>query len=206
MGTYGTYCGTELPRYLSQVEPSQLRTLNTDALYNGFLEGTLIPKAEKFIDGYCNHSFGTPNKGWINLDGSGKSVLFLPPEYCPPIGFSAGSVNGVAINTTLIHSYEQHLKYEDNVFLSGEKNVALNGSWGYATLPDDIQYVCGQLCANILLDMVRRNMAPDLFMSLTGASESGGPGISTLFAMPNVFTKGLKEILNAYRIQWIDLG
>jgi len=204
---YGSYSGTNLVKYISQVEYQQLG-FSTDAAFGTWLQGTLIPAAEKAIDSYCNHPFGTSAMGYqigtFTLDGSSKELLLLPPKYCPMIGISAGSIDSVAISPiTDIKVYDQHLIYENGIFTHGHKNVALSGSYGYATLPDDVSYVCAQLCANILLDMVRRKMAPDLFAS---AMAGGEGGFSSLFAMPNIFQPQLKSMLDKYRITWLEIG
>jgi hypothetical protein len=173
----------------------------TQATLDNFVGGTLVPQAEKFIDTYCNHSFGTPSFAWIKLDGNGKDVLFFPPKYCPLIGFSSGTVDGNAITASDLKVYDQHVRYDGGIFSEGKKNVVLYGSFGYlGTMPTDIMFVCAQLCANVLLDMVRRKMTPDLFMRM---AESAEP---TLFAMPDIFQNSCRKMLDNYKITWIDVG
>jgi hypothetical protein len=194
-------CGTLDVLYLSQVAYGQVPAITSQTEFNSFINGTLIPAAEKFIDGYCGHSFGTPTPGTLTLDGNGKQVLFLPPKYAPMIGVSAGSVNGVAITPiTAVHAFDQHLEYRNGNWTSGCKNVVLYGSYGYASMPKDISYVCAQICANVLLDMVRRRMAPDLFASVM----QGGGQVGSLWASPDVFTENLRKTLDPYVIKWID--
>jgi hypothetical protein len=207
MVSYGTYCGTTTVKLISEVQYTQVG-FATDGAFGSWLQGTLIPAAEKAIDSYCNHSFGTSGMGYqvgtLTLDGSSKELLLLPPKYCPMIGLSAGSIDSVAISPiTDVKVYDQHLIYDGGQFTHGHQNVVLSGSYGYATLPDDVSYVCAQLAANILLDMVRRKMAPDLFAE---AMAGGEGGFSSLFAMPNIFQPQLKSLLDKYRITWLDLG
>lgn len=213
MGDFGTYCGTELVKYLSQVKYDQLAYFKdlSDAAYEGWLEGTLIPSAERFIDGYVNHAFGTPSLGTITLDGGGKPIIFLPPQFTPMIGISAGSVGGVGVSTSNLYVYDQYIRYDSN-YPIGKQNVVFYGSWGYLDkdrlpiVPADISNVCAQLAANLVLDMVRRNMAPDLFASLMAGGDSSGAGLRTLWATPAILTPPLKDILDDYRILWVDVG
>lgn len=210
---FGTYCGTELVKFLSQVKYDQLAYFKAlgEASYDGWLEGTLIPSAERFIDGYVNHSFGTPSFGTIVLDGSGKSTIFMKPPHAPMLGIGVGSVDSVAINVSDLYVYDQHVRFESN-FPLGKQNVVFYGSWGYKDkgtipiVPADIQNVCAQLCSNMVLDMVRRNMAPDLFQSLMAGGDVSGAGLRTLWAQPVILTPGLKDILDDYRILWVDFG
>lgn len=207
---YGTYAGSILVEYLAQVQASQLGTEGTawsQLAFDQFIEVTLIPAAENFVDAYCNHSFGTAGKGFqhgtFTFDGNGKQVLFLPPKYCPMLGIGGGSIDGTTISPiTDIHAHDQYLEYYNGNWNQGCKNVVLYGSYGYTTLPKDITYVTAQLCANILADMMRRKVAPDLFSSVM----AGGGDAGALFAMAEVFTPSLKRMLDPYKITWIDFG
>ena len=165
------------------------------------------------IDRYIGHQFGTPSLGIFTLDGSGKSVLFFPPKWTPLIGLSAGSVDGVGLVMGGVKVYDQYIRYENGSFTEGKKNCVFYGSYGYLDkngapiVPDSIKYVCAQLCANVLLDMVRRNVAPELFKQilLTRTAE-GGMGVGSLWASPQVFTEELKNMLEGYRITWAEIG
>ncbi len=204
IGAYGTMCGSLEVLFLSQVSYGQVPAITSQADFNNYINGTLIPSAEKFIDSYCGHSFGTPTFGTLILDGNGKQVLFLPPENCPMIGVSAGSINSVAISPiTAIHAHDQYLEYYNGNWTKGCKNVVIYGSYGYASMPRDVSYVCAQICANVLLDMVRRRMAPDLFASV---AQGGGQIFGSLWASPDVFTENLRKLLDAYAIKWIEIG
>lgn len=210
---FGTYCGTEIVKYISQVKYDQLAYFKdlTEADYDGWLEGTLIPSAERFIDGYVNHSFGTPSFGTLNLDGSGKRTLWMPPPHAPMIGISGGSIDSVGLILSDLAIYDQYIRYSSN-FPHGRQNVVLFGSWGYLDkdrepiVPADISNVCAQLCSNMILDMVRRNMAPDLFQAIMAGGDTAGAGIRTLWAQPAILTAPLKDLLDDYRILWVDVG
>lgn len=200
------YTTPTVVKILSQITADQLDNIADDTALNNFLSGTLIPKAQELIDYYCNHSFELRLVDYY-LDGSGKSTLFLPPEYCPPVMFGTITVDGVAVTITDIHLSEQFIQWATGSFnASNPKGVHLIGSAGYETIPSDIQFVTDQLCSNTLLDMVRRKMAPDLFAEIIRAGPETGGGGRNLLAAPWVFTKDLKQMLEPHRIIWVDLG
>jgi hypothetical protein len=196
-----SYCGSALVKYYSQVAYSQV-SMGSEAELNNFVVGTLIPQASKIIDNYVGHSFGTPSVGTFTYDGSGKTVLFLPLENTPFIGLTAGSVSNAGLTVANVKVHDQYLELDGGAFTKGKKNVTIFGSYGYVTLPNDIQFVCAQLAANVLVDMVRRKVYPDAFLAMAG---SGGDA-QALMASPTTFTKALKEQLDGYRVLWIDVG
>lgn len=205
------YCGTIDVGILSQVEYQQVG-FGTITDFNSWIGGTLIPKAMDFIDNYCRHNFQN-NLGTIYVDGRGRETVHLTsagvvtswpdgyPEF--PIGLmpvplmevKSISIDGVAQTLTDFFSYNTHVAYENSVFCEGRQNVVIAARFGYGTVPHDIQYVCAELCANILADMVRRRMLVDL---VTPIMEGGG-NIGVLFRSPKVLTNNEKEILNKYR-------
>ena len=207
---FGTYCGTEIVMYVSQVIYDQLAYFKDLAIgdYQDWIEGTLIPSAERFIDGYVNHSFGTPSLGTIVLDGGGIQTVWVPPKHTPLLGIASGSIDSLSITPSDLYIYDQYIRRDAN-FPHGKQNIVLYGSWGYKDagtipiVPADIQMVCAQLCSNVLLDMVRKNMAPDLFAAIMAG---GGGGLASLWAAPAILTPPLKDILSDYRILWIDVG
>lgn len=197
-----SYCGSALVKYYSQIAYSQV-SMGSEAELNNFVAGTLIPQASKIIDQYCGHDFGTPTLGTFTYDGSGKTVLFLRPEHTPFLGLSAGTVESAAITVANVKVHDQFLQFNDGShWTTGEMNCVFYGSHGYASMPKDIEFVCAALCANILNDMVRRKVYPDIFMAIAQAGGDAG----ALMASPQVFTKALREMLESYRIMWVDLG
>ncbi len=194
-----SYCGTELVKYLSQIAYTQL-SMGSEAELNNFVAGTLIPQASKIIDNYVGHSFGTPTVGTFTYDGSGKTTLFLPLENTPFLGVSAGSVSNVALAVANVKVHGQYLELDGGAWTQGKQNVTIYGSYGYVSLPSDIQFACAQLVANMLSDMVRRKVYPDLFMPMT--ANGGDAGV--LMANPKVFTAAIKELLEPYRVMWVD--
>ena len=205
------YCSTIDVNLFSQIEWQQLGFDNLGAL-GDWLAGTLIYKAMDFIDNYCRHNF-QDNVGTIYVDGRSRETVHVTssgvvtewPDTYPefPIGLmpiplmrvTAVSIDGVAQTIGNFRTYNTHVAYVNSVFNEGRQNVILTARFGYGTVPHDIQYVCAQLCSNMLSDMVRRRMFADL---MTPIMEAGGD-ISILFRSPRVLTDNEKSILNKYR-------
>jgi len=213
MGDYADYCNASYVEYLAQVDYDQtsFKTGGT-AQWNSFIAGTLIPAAEKFIDTFCNHSFGTPSLGTWRIDGNGKSFLPMPPERQPLIGIGAGSVSGIALSVADIKVSNSFIQLDGGNFSTGKKNVVLYGSYGYldkdgvSIVPSDVSFVCAQLCANVINDMVRRRKLPDTYMSLMASPEASDVKFRGLFNVPHIFPSQLQEVLENYRIRWEDSG
>lgn len=213
MGDYADYCGTLDVYYLSQVAYTQLTNFVSQAVFNGWLGSYLIPAAEKTVDGYCNRSFGTPSYGTFNLDGKGKNWLPFPPKWTPLIGISAGSVGGVGVSTSELIVYDTYIKRDGSSFPEGKQNVVLYGSYGFLNyqrtpiVPADITIVTAQLCANWINDMVRRNVAPEIFRNLVFRQyQQNTEELTSLFVLPMSFSQDLKNRLDPYRVSWIDIG
>lgn len=133
-------------------------------------------------------------------DGSG----YLPPKLLPVpmISITAISFNGIAKTVTDFQMYDEIITYENNIFDVGRQNIKIEGSWGYIAIPEDIEYVTAQICANFLTEMVRTRMIPDLITPIL----TGGGDIGILFRSPRVLTKNEKEILNKYRFREYAVG
>ncbi len=183
-------------RMLAQVEFNQLG-FNSNGDFEDFIQHNLIPQADKRIDSFCNHSFGTPTIGTWSLDGTGNSVLFMPTERCPVIGISAGSINSSAVTVSSIKVHDQYLQLDGGVWSEGKKNVTLAGSYGYASFPNDVGWVSAQICANILLDMVRKKVLPDLIQR-----EEGG----VIITSTKSFNKEIQETLEPYVFTEVSTG
>jgi hypothetical protein len=190
------YCTSYEVRMLAQVNYEQLG-FSSDGDLEEFITLYLIPASDKKIDSYCNHSFGTPTIGTWTLDGSGKSALFMPTERCPLLGLSAGTVGNVAIAVSNIKVHDQYVDWEGSVFTKGKKNVTLAGSYGYVSLPSDIENASAMTCANILNDMVRKRVLPDFFQK---------EDVSMIMVSPVTFTKEIKESLEGYVLKDLDTG
>jgi len=208
------YSGTAEIYFLSGMRKEILGEFEAQgqSVYNAYVNGTLIPQAENFIDTYCGGRDGTlrrfnSNLGTWRQDGSGKSVLFVPPKYTPLMGTPTITIDASAVSDTIIKIHDQFIQLDGASFRKAPMNVYLKGTHGYVTVPQDISYICGQLCANALLDMARRNTAED--------AASAGPGrldFNTMFGNPAIFgapsilTSDMRNRLDAYRIKWTDLG
>ncbi len=183
-------------RMLAQVEASQLGFSSNGDLEN-FIQHNLIPQADKRIDSFCHHSFGTPTIGTWSLDGTGNSVLFMPTERCPVIGISGGSIDSLAVTVSSIKVHDQYLQLDGGVWSKGKKNVTLAGSYGYAVFPEDVGAVSAQICSNMLIEMVRRKVLPDLIQR----EEAGVIVTST-----KAFNKEIQEALEPYVYTEVSFG
>jgi len=164
----------------------------------------LIPAASRFIDTYCHHSFGS-YLGTVLLDGSGKQVLWFPPKWSPILRVIKGTLNTTALTVADLKVHDQYLDWDGGIFTKGKQNIQMEIGYGYNNVPDDITFVATQLAANVLLDMVRRQVTPDVFMQLMqGGGE--GAGLRALFSAPSILPKTAKEVLEHYQFHWVDLG
>jgi len=210
------YCGTLDVTILSQVMHSQLG-FTTEPIYTSWIHGTLIPRAMDVVDNYVGHNFGSNGPGTILLDGSGKGTQHIsriglvdegtgyePPRLLPVpmIAITAISFNGVAKTATDFQMYDEIITYKNNIFPAGRQNIKIEGSWGYTSIPDDIEYVTAQICANLLTEMIRSLMLPDLITPIL----TGGGDIGILFRGPKVLTANEKEILSKYRFREYAVG
>lgn len=188
-----TYCTPLTVKFLSQIKHTQLE-FDSDGDYESFIQDRIIPAAQKTIDGYCNHNFNS-NSGTVTLDGNGKGTLIVPPPHVPVISVSAVTVDGTDV-TSDIKTYDTYLAYDGGSFTEDEQNVVVTLSYGYTSVPDDVEFVCAQLCANMLAETVRKKMLPDTVAQVLNATAGSG----AMFSSPRVFTKELKEMLNPYRV------
>ena len=206
-----SYCGTVDVAILAQIEFQQLGFANIGA-YNGWLAGTLIPMAQKFVDNYVNHNFSS-NFGTIICDGNGKESLPIPPSCLvngtpahllplPLVTVTEVSVDGVVETLSDFKVYKTFIAWECGIFCEGRQNVTIKGTYGFTSVPDDIKYVTAQLCANAVTEMIRKRMLPDL---ITPVLEGGG-NVGILFQSPKVLTKNEKEILWQYALHHIEVA
>jgi hypothetical protein len=212
MGLYGTYCGTVECLYEAQINHNQLKGFTESGFLN-YIEDTLIPAAEGFINTFIRHSCGTPTPGTIRLDGNGKKWLPLPLHFHPAIGFSSVTADGVDITTDIV-VYDRYIKRTTkSTFPSGHQNIVCVGSYGYLDaggnpiIPGDISMVAIRLVGNVIADMNRKHMMPDIFMNLFGdRKQAQGSTFHALYASPKIFSPYLKETLIPYRVKWVDVG
>ncbi|HUW44771.1 MAG TPA: hypothetical protein VMW50_03155 [Dehalococcoidia bacterium] len=217
------YCSTLDVSILGQVEWQQLG-FGSITYFNDWVHGTLIYKAMDFIDNYCRHNFQL-NAGTITMDGTGKETQHIPPHakttgLMPPpssapltstlpvnlmpiplMEITEIKIEGVTQTLTNFQTYTAHITHRDNVFAQGRQNVAVIATFGYGTIPHDIQYVCAELCSNIMADMIRRRTLGDL---ITPVLEGGG-NLNMLFRSPKVLTENEKSILNKYRYHAMEI-
>lgn len=194
-----------------QIAHSQLKGFD-EASFLQYIQNKIIPEAEGFIDSFCGHGFGTPSLGTLRLDGNGKSVLFLPRSFHPAIGFTTATVDGVDVSSNL-KTYDRYIKLTSGNFTKGEQNVVLYGSYGYLNglgtpiIPPAIQGVCAELCANVITQLHRRRMLPDIMLNMIEKQpQSSGANFQSLFSSPKILTPDLQEILAEYYVAWVEVG
>ena len=206
------YCGTLDVYYTGGNIQYQQLGFAALATYNNWVEGTLIPIAQDFIDNYVGHNF-SDNSGTIILDGGGREHLNisrvglvngLPPLLLPlPLtDITSVTIDSGADVSASILMYDTFIRYDCNRFCVGNQNVTIVADWGYATVPDDITYVTAQLCVNVLSEAIRRRMVPDL---ITAIMEGAG-AIGAIMRGPRVFTLNESAILDRYRYREIEMG
>jgi len=179
---------------------------------NDFVNGTLIPDAERTIDVHVGRRDGTlrhfnphgtdATPITVTLDGNAKSVLFVPPRYCPLIGLGTVTVDDNEVTISNIKVHPQFIEYDGGHFTEGKQNIQLKGSYGYASVPSEIQLMAAQLCSNTLLNVARRRLTdgiPQSGIAVLAASRA-------LLNVPIIFTDDMREKLKSYRIKWVDLG
>jgi len=205
----GSYCGTELVSFIGQTAYQQLTGILSPGTLNSYVAGTLIPAAERIIDDFVGRREGTlrhfnphGSLSWF-LDGSGKSTVWTLPKYSPTILVGNVKIDGASmgwVSPTNVKIYEQYLTAPNNRFTAGDLNIEVFGTYGYAVVPKDIEYMCAQLVANVLNDVVRRR-ASDGVVSTDFATMA-----TSLFGSPTVFTDDMRKRLKDYRIKWLDIG
>jgi len=211
------YCGTLDIYYLGGHVKYQQTGFSAEATFNNWLSGTLIPKAQEAIDNYVGHNFSS-NTGTIRLDGNGKEVIpisraglvdsgsgFYPPRLLPMplLSITSVSIDSGADVSSSCKAYDTHVAYENQTFCTGRQNVDIAGSWGYISVPHDIQMVTAQICVNALREAIRTRMLPDL---ITGVMEGGGKALNAIMYAPRILTANEKEILERYRYREIEVG
>jgi hypothetical protein len=197
------YCLPDLVRSLSQIGFNQLGFAD-DTTFGTFLQGTLIPAAQRVIDRYVAHNFQN-NSGTVLLDGNGKDVLLIPPPYLPVLDVDSVKVDGASVSR--IKYYDTYIAYDGGRFTennSNHKNVEVVLDYGYSSVPEDVALVCAQLTSNMLADMLRRRLMPDV---VAGAMQSNSETviISGIGKSIQVFTPELRDVLDMYRYSHMDV-
>jgi len=206
------YCGTLDIYYLGGHILYQQLGFAAEATFNAWLEGTLIPKAQDMIDNYVGHNF-RENSGTIDLDGNGKEALSvtrighvnaLPDRLMPVPLLSVTSVTidsgtNIAAN---IDWYDGFIAYDCGHFCAGRQNIRIVGTWGYTSVPHDIQYVTAAICINTLREAIRTRMVPDLVTTIM----EGSGAIGAIMQSPKVITANETGILERYRFREIEAG
>lgn len=219
------YCDVADVTTLAQVLYQQVG-FTSNALYTAWISGTLIPMAMRAIENYVGHNFYL-NHGTIRVDGSGKRTQLVvssvktvysnqavtgsgdpaPTEILPlPLITVTGvTIDGTAQTIADIEEYKSYVASETIVFNSGRSNVDIIGTWGYGTYPPDIRYVTAQVSANILTEMIRKRMMPDIITPVIERGDVSERVVSLLTRSPYVLTKAEKNILDNYKYHYLEV-
>lgn len=199
------YCTPLAVKFLSQIKYTQFE-MASDSDYDGFIQDRLIPSAMKIIDGYAGHNFQNNLSSTITVDGSGKRIQLLPPPYIPAISVSAVTIGGVNV-TSSIKVFPTYLAYENGFFYKSPslyKNVSITLQHGYTQVPDDVEYCCAQLVANMLKEALKSKLTP---ASISKGMQSGAESvIVTGYKNAFVFTEEIKGILDQYRYSYLEVS
>lgn len=197
----GTYATSYDAKMFAQVEYRQLG-FSTDGDMESFIDGVLIPMAQKLIDNFCNHDFASHTGGTITLDGTGKKYVTVKPEYYPLQSLTSVSIDGVSKTVSDFKVYDQSILY-DSTFTEDEQNVVIVADYGYPNgVPSDVEFVCASICANMLQYMLKSRIMPDKLLP----SLEAGKFAASLMSSPKIFTDELKEILTKYVAIGVDVG
>lgn len=198
------YCTAAQVKMFSQITYTQLE-IASDADYSSFIDSYIIPEIQKAIDSYVGHSF-LSNSGTLTLDGNGKNVLFIKPPYVPVLAVSSVTLDGTAI-TSSIKTYDTYLAYEGGIFTcdrNNRQNVQVVLTYGYSSVPADVQLTCALACSNLLADLVRRKLMPDnVAAALQSGSNAGvinGLAKATLLLHPEI-----RDMLDKYVYSTLDV-
>jgi hypothetical protein len=200
----GAYCSPDLVDSLSQVSFAQLGFVDKASL-DAFLTDTIIPAAQKLVEGYVQHNFQN-NAGTIKLDGRGKRIPMIPPPYLPVMSVSSVQIDGIEVVGS-IKIFETYLASDGRYFTENQarhQNVQITLTYGYTAVPDDVAYVTAQICANMLADMVRRKMMPDTVAKAMQVNAETVI-ISGMGKRSDIFTAELKEALTPYMYTRMDV-
>jgi len=206
------YCGTLDVYYLGGHIRYQQLGFASEATFNAWMDGTLIPKAQDMMDNYTGRNWKN-NSGTIDLDGNGKEVLplsraghidGLPGSLLPVplLSVTSVTIDGGANIAADVEWYDSYIAYECGNFCKGRQNIRIIGTWGNSAVPHDIQAVTAQICVNFMAEAIRMRMLPDI---LTTVMEGGG-NIAALMRAPKVLTVSEKEVLDRYRFREIEAG
>lgn len=195
------YCSADLVKVYSQVAYNQLGFTSTE-LYGSFLAGTVIPSMQKTIDNYVNHNF-LDNSGTIKLNGNGKDVLPVPSPYVPIKTLTSVKVDDVDV-TSEIKAYPAYLALGSGVFTEDTQNVEVVLSYGYDSVPEDIQFVCAEMAAKEVTELLRRKVTPDVVARLI-MRDDDVKELPSFGRSGRVLTPELQEILNRYVYSNMDV-
>lgn len=143
---------------MAYAAPADCRTFSEAAAVDAKTDGelnTLIARAERLINAYTQNEFNLSGSQSIRLDGSGSRRLILPDRLAvlEELKFQRlddGTI--VKSETTIKDVYNRNWwLVSDFVFPLGFQNILVKGTFGYASVPPEIQDATCSLVERIVL-------------------------------------------------------
>lgn len=167
----------------------------------------LIASAQALIEKFCGRTFEEESGLTVTLDGRGVTTLFLRKT---PVT----AVNQVTEDGTVLAA-DDFMFYSDGRLIRRSGDADIRWTWkrqavtvdydgGYATVPDDLAY----LCANIAARMFQRGAAfANTEVQATVTSQKLGDfsesyDLNRAAALEITLTDDEKRALSAYRRRW----
>lgn len=147
---------SELKEFLGM----EIREVEHDSLLN-----LLITKFSQVICTYCRQEF-VKAEYTETYDGDGESNLLL--DHLPVVSVSSLKIDTIvtAADKYAIRKPEGEIKLIDgSVFTKDFENVEITYEAGYASVPEDVKYVCLDMCARKfkMIDSGRLGMTSQSF-------------------------------------------
>jgi len=182
----------------------------TDSEFDAFVND-LITRADAVIDNYCDVPEAFFADGGVTVTDEYQDLMdsddCLTLDYKPVLSVSSVLVNTagygdtknwdtVVANSQYLYRKQGLLRLYNLTFSVTEQNIRVTYVAGYSSTPKDIQFVCEQICANVLHDSLQRKVSPAIRVD----------DFAIRVIHPSVFTKELKAMLKRYRQRRVSVG
>jgi len=204
-----TYTTLEKVKDLAQMKYKDL-DFDTQAEFDA-LVNTLIDCSESVIDNYCDVPDGFFDDGGVTVTDEyhdlKESDDFIQLEYKPVSSISSASVNGaaygsapswgaIATNSIYLYKMTGQVYMHSLTFTVTEQNIKVTYLAGFAATPGDIDYICAQLCVNVLHETLQRKVSPLIRVD----------DWSVRLVQPSIFSKELQKMLRRYKKARMTIG
>lgn len=204
-----TYTTVDKVKELAQMKYTDLNfdsQAEFDALVN-----TLIGSAEAIIENFCDVPDGFFEDGGATVTDEyhdlRESDDFIQLNHKPVISITSAYVNdaeyGAAPNWSAISTNSMYLYMETGqlyfynlTYSVIEQNIKVTYVAGYSSTPGDIDYICAQICVNVLHVTLQRKVSPVIRVD----------DWSVRMVDPKVFSPELQNMLKRYRKGRMTIG